>query len=148
MKIKSKVLSVLSLLILAIPFAMAGPSEGGKHATTISTYHWPVYLKQPPVEIVEMKLDNQKISSNVSFAASDDWLRRLSVTVRNVSQKKVVLIRLNLEFPGDARGNSTFRNINITGGQMFRFSPQFARTDEDLTLLPGKTVDLKASKWM
>lgn len=146
MKTKTKVLLALSLLMVAIPFAVVGSTEVGKHAATLSTYRWPVYVKQPPIEIVEMKLDQQKISSNVSFATSDDWLQRLSVTVRNVSQKKVKLIRLSIEFQRDARGNSILPNINITGGQMFHFSPQFASSGEDLTLLPAKTTDLKASQ--
>jgi hypothetical protein len=146
MKTKTKVLSALSLLMVAIPFAVVGSTEVGKDATTLSTYRWPAYLKQSPIEIVEMKLDQQKISSDVSFATSDDWLRRLSVKVRNVSKKNVKLIRLSIEFQRDTRGNSTLPNINITGGQMFHFSPQFARSGEDLTLLPAKTMDLKASQ--
>lgn len=146
MNTKTKVLLAFPLLMAAIPFAVVGSTELGKPAATISTYHWPVYVKQPPIEIVEMKLDQQKISSKVPFATSDDWLRHLSVTVRNVSQKKVKLIRLSIEFQRDARGNSTLPNINFIGGQMFHFSPQFARSGEDLTLLPAKTMDLIASQ--
>lgn len=146
MKTKSKVRSVLSLLVVTILFAVVGRTEVGNHTATVSIYSWPVYVKKPPIEIVEMKLDKRKISSGISFVASDDWLRDLSVTVRNISQKNITLIRLSIEFPRDARGNSILPNINITGGQMVHFSPQFARTGEDLNLLPAKTIDLKPSQ--
>ncbi|HBB95286.1 MAG TPA: hypothetical protein DC054_07825 [Blastocatellia bacterium] len=143
MKTKSKVLSVLPLLIVTIA---VGRTEVGNHLGRVSIYRWPIYVKQPPLEIVEMKLAKQRISSGASFSASDDWLRDLSVTVRNASQKNIKLIRLRIEFSKDAKGNTTLPDIFITGGQMFHFSPQFARTGEDLTLLPARTTDLKVSQ--
>jgi hypothetical protein len=146
MKTKSKILSVLALLIVAIPFVTIGRTEAGKHAASVSIFRWPVYVKQPPIEIVEMKLANQRISSGASFSASDDWLRDFSVTVRNTSQKNVKLVRVRVEFARDANDNPFLPDIHLTGGQMFEFSSQFARTGEDLTLLPAKTIDLKASQ--
>lgn len=89
--------------------------------------------------IGEIKVAGQPITPGRPFAAGADWLRNLSVRVKNTSAKPITYVQLNFSLP-EARyqaGGVGFHLIygrNISGGE--RPAPDAKR------LLPGEETEL------
>jgi len=143
MNFRSSAFSFFYVVLLFIPFAPAArtqvPDAG---EAKVSIYQWPSFAKQPPLEIVALKVAHEKILPGKPFPRSEAWLKYLTVTVRNISQKNIKYIRLRIRFPDDSKDNPILSDRFISGGQMFYFSPQIPRFGEDVTLAPTQTIDL------
>jgi hypothetical protein len=60
------------------------------------------------LEIVEIEVENNPISLGESFSASDDWLRYLTIRVKNISGKPISSIRISLSLPETKNEERTF----------------------------------------
>ena len=56
-------------------------------------------LHREPVEFVELKVAGQSVKPGISFLADDDWLKGLTMTLKNVSGKPIlgVVVRLEIQ---------------------------------------------------
>jgi len=131
---------VLWLFMFFAPAARMQVPDPGE--AKVSIYQWPDSVKPPPIEIVGLKVGNQRISAGKPFPRSEAWLKYLTVTVRNISRKNVKYLRCKIEFPDDSKGNQVLSDHFISSGQMFHFSPQIPRFGEDVTLAPSQTIDV------
>ena len=52
-----------------------------------------------PVELLEVKLVGKSIKLGERLAAADDWLRGLSLALKNRSNKPIVFVEIALDFP-------------------------------------------------
>lgn len=147
MNLKRSALSFLSVLLLFIPFVPAALTQvGDAGEVTVSIFQWPKhkFLKPPPLEIVALKVANQRILPGKPFPRPEGWIKTLTVTVRNISHKNVKYLQLRIEFAPDSKGNQILNDHLIASGQMFHFSPQIPRYGDDITLAPSQTIDLIA----
>ena len=55
--------------------------------------------RQSPVEVVSVRVNGEAVEPGQRFAAGDDWLRGLTFRVKNVSDKPLMFVGLNLRFP-------------------------------------------------
>jgi hypothetical protein len=92
--------------------------------------------KTSPVKLVSVELYNQKIVSDKSFQASDDWIRDLKFTVQNVSDKSIKEITLRIEF---SLNDQLYAYPISIGRPYFHVQSPIANTDE-LLLKPNQSV--------
>lgn len=55
--------------------------------------------KNEPVEIAEVRVNGQPISFDKEFSADDNWLRSLTVSIKNRSNKTILFASIRLRFP-------------------------------------------------
>lgn len=72
-----------------------GDNPPHKEARTITKYSW----RDEPLEISSLKVKGKAAKLGANFEEDDDWLDRLTVTVKNTSNKTTAYIQLDLEFP-------------------------------------------------
>jgi len=90
------------------------------------------------LEIVEFTVDGRKITPGQRFEAGEDWLKSLSVRVKNISAKKIVSIRLHFGLP-ETKGNSIQSGFSLEYGQAL--STRFKEIDQK-AIEPGQEVVL------
>ncbi|MFN2510189.1 MAG: hypothetical protein ABR568_01950 [Pyrinomonadaceae bacterium] len=52
-----------------------------------------------PIKILNLRTKNKAVELGKKFSEEDDWLKGLTVTVENVSEKHISRIELDLSFP-------------------------------------------------
>jgi uncharacterized surface protein with fasciclin (FAS1) repeats len=110
----------------------APKSQGRMAARVITVNSWP----NEPVKIVAVKLrGGEQIKSGVAFQAVDDWMRGLTLTVTNVSQKPVCFIHVQLLLP---RPPDDARPAN--DALMFVCNPVTAVKPDPV--MPGLSIDI------
>lgn len=55
--------------------------------------------RNEPVRIRAVKIKGAKVSHRQKFSAEDDWLRGLSVTIMNRTNKNIVFAAIDVQFP-------------------------------------------------
>jgi hypothetical protein len=55
--------------------------------------------RRSPVEIMSVRTKGRRVESNTPFVDDDDWLKELTVDVRNASDKTLSFLQLELFFP-------------------------------------------------
>lgn len=89
---------MIAVLVLSMAVGFTWPTVEARTQGTIRTLE-KVHLKNEPVEIVEIKVGTKRISLSQGFMADGDWVSNLSIKVKNLSEKQIVRIELELEFP-------------------------------------------------
>jgi hypothetical protein len=92
---------------------------------------------QTPVEIVSIKLNGKDVQPGEKIKGNDDWLKGLSFTLKNVSDKPIAYIDVGLQFP-QPRGFVVYSlNYGVD------FSRGEARTESSPPAIqPGESLDL------
>jgi hypothetical protein len=105
---------------------------------TISKMSW----RTEPIKVVKVKTKGKAIELGKKFMEEDDWLRGLTVTVENVSNKLISRIELSLSFPrpeGPSETIPTYSEKIIYG----RDPSDIEDTEGQKQVLPGERVDVK-----
>jgi hypothetical protein len=139
--------AALTLAALASPavFSVAPPagaaaSAGGPKERSIRKVDWP----GEPFKIEEMKVGGKAVGLGAKFSAEDDWLRGLTVKVRNVSDKPVLFLDVALNFPRQGSPEPESRDHLLYGryppppGQPAPESPAAGQPP----IRPGETAEL------
>src|SRR5918911_580929 len=98
--------------------------------------------RHEPVEIVKLKTKGKAIELGQTFLEDDDWLKGLMATVKNISDKPVSRIELDLSFPrleGPSEETPTFSEKMIYG----RDPSDASEAEPQKQVLPGESVDVK-----
>jgi uncharacterized surface protein with fasciclin (FAS1) repeats len=112
----------------------APKSTGRMSARVVTVNSWP----NEPVKIVAVKLrGGEQINSGVAFQAVEDWVRGLTLTVTNVSQKPVCFIHVQLLLP---RPPDDAAVRPASDALMFSCNPVNAIKPNPL--LPGQRLDI------
>jgi hypothetical protein len=97
-----------------------------------------------PFEVVKFEEGEALVLPDVPFNADDDWLKKLSVTVKNTSQKDVTRVSVNLLFPDT--GDGTFAHP-YSGYQLdlgYRSQHDLSTSSgEKISQLPGPALLLE-----
>jgi hypothetical protein len=92
---------------------------------------------QMPVEIVSVKLNGEEVRPDEKIQGDDDWLRGLSFTLKNVSDKPLAYVAVALQFP---RPQGHVAYVLSYGVDLSRGEPR--RESSPPAIEPGRTVDL------
>lgn len=95
-----------------------------------------------PIVITDIKVNRQSVSFDQKFGAGDDWMKGLVFTVKNRSDKLILVVYLQFQFP---RPPGVSEQISVS--HMFYGNPDLlARkpTSEErlVGFAPGQTVDI------
>ncbi|MCA1601035.1 MAG: hypothetical protein LC776_05130 [Acidobacteria bacterium] len=102
---------------------------------------------QMPVEILSVKLNGRDIQPGEKLRAGEDWLRGLSFTLKNVSDKPIAFVRITLQFsypedsarPGRIVGYFLSYGLDITSERPSHWK------NAPGAIQPGKAVNLVLS---
>lgn len=92
---------------------------------------------QMPVEVVSVKLKGEEVRPGEKIQGDDDWLRGLSFTLRNVSDKPLAYVAVALQFP---RPQGYVAYVLSYGVDFSRGEPR--RESSPPAIEPGRTVTL------
>lgn len=96
------------------------------------------------LEIVEVKVADKPISIGKPFTANEDWIKSLSVRVKNISAKPIVSIRFNFDVPEARQPNQNHLGLNLTYGQKLATDMRkVALANQDKLIMPGEEIELK-----
>src|SRR4051812_28020349 len=100
---KAKFVSARCRYILAIAlFAFAAPAWSTEHSTPIQNRQKVIEKAatlNSPIEITEIKIRQKSIEAGTNFDGDEDWLAALSLNVKNSSDKAIVYLTINFNFP-------------------------------------------------
>jgi len=85
-----------------------------------------------PLEIMDIAVDGKSITIGQSFAADDEWLKNLTVRVKNVSSLTVSSVQMDLFLPEIMPGGPLVTLCFGCGG-----------VAKGQTIMPGEEVELK-----
>lgn len=97
-----------------------------------------------PLAITEMKVNGRNISFDQRFLAEDDWMRGLVLSVKNTSDKRILLATIRLMFPPPSGKNQRSVFYLHHGNSFLRSRPP--RPDEQLVgIAPGESEQISFS---
>lgn len=134
-------LLIANLCLLAL--YLGGWSSGGFRALSaqgdgksVSKHFAP---KNEPIELAELKIKGKAVSLGDTFKGESDWLKNLTLKVKNKSEKPITLLQIDLDFPEtSATGSIMMHQLFI--GQ----SPDLGSTrdNQPLLLKPNESVSI------
>ena len=90
-----------------------------------------------PVQIIALKVPDQKVDFGSRFQAGDDWLRALTISVKNVSDKTVCWINIAIDINSESH-EQAIRERLLFG----RWPSQSTERKGQQILRPGESVDI------
>lgn len=103
------------------------------------------FLNQEPIKIVGLYIGQNRIKSGEDVLANVDWLRDFRVVVKNVSDRGIKEISLNLELPTDDETIGD-RIIQLHWGRDYFMNPEGAKAADnkmpDSLVLAGESTSL------
>ena len=99
--------------------------------------------RNEPIKVLKLKIKNKGVELGKKFAEYDDWLQGLTVTVKNVSDKAIARIEIQLAFPRPGGGSSPETAIYMIGMGYGKESADVSAEEVLKLVLPGETVDVK-----
>lgn len=135
-----------TLVVVMLP--AHGTGQGKERAIRIKPF------KDQPVDIVEIKVKGLSVERDQKFTADSDWLKGITVTIKNVSDKPLIYITVSVtayyEKDGIRKRTSDGRDrlaaIDVGYGLRPRLPGEPARSYGATPLMPGRTADLVLSE--
>jgi hypothetical protein len=87
------------------------------------------------LEMVDTTVDGKSIAIGEPFTASEDWIRNLTVRVRNISGQKIHSIEMSIVLP----------DVTLNDGRNYGFALRGGSTPagKQKPIMPGEEVELK-----
>lgn len=127
------------LFVLAMVFFSIAPSASGQELRD-RELSFDFTTVQMPVEIVSIKLNGKNVAPGEKVKGDDDWLKGVSFTLKNISDKPIAYVAIGLRFEppnGPARIVGFFLSYGV---DYSRGVPRSGSSPLPLQL--GQTVDL------
>jgi hypothetical protein len=104
-------------------------------------------LIQIPVEVVSIKLRGEEVEPGKKIKAGDDWLRGVSFTLKNVSDKPIAYVAITLQFsePEDAAHPEHFVVYFLSYGLDITSKVPSLSQKVPKAIEPGEMMDLVLS---
>jgi len=97
--------------------------------------------RNEPVKFVGLSLGSRKIDFDENYEAAMDWLKDLSIKIRNDSGKTVAFISLSLDFP-ETLETGNMMAFPLSYGQHQISSEKIVGRKEDKPVPPGQSFDI------
>jgi hypothetical protein len=101
--------------------------------------------KGEPIVILGIKVDGHAISFDQRFAANDDWLKSLVISIKNRSDKVILLVSLQLQFPRPTNSSDTLSLGDFYYGNSEILSRQPTAEEQLTGIAPGQIQDIHLS---
>lgn len=130
--------------IIAVCFAVALPAHGIANQAGERTVN-KVKAPEEPLRITRLKLKGTARGFGQKFMDGDDWLRDLTLSVKNTSNKPIVYIEIDLHFPRpeDQPSLLPFGSSLRYGYYPALHSP--LPSDAPRPLMPGERAEIRLS---
>jgi hypothetical protein len=97
-----------------------------------------------PIEITAVRVRGKEVRVGRPFASEDNWIRHLSVTVKNVSEIDIVGVTVSVEFGSDPDETPWLPEVELQAGTDYSFSRSIPT--KDFSLRPGESTELSVSE--
>jgi hypothetical protein len=106
----------------------------------IKKLNWP----KEPVKIGKLKAKGATVILGEKFRADDDWVKELTISIKNISEKTITYLEIELSFPRDKGApEETDAHDRIIYGQYPALPGETATAHPDQPpIRPGNTVDV------
>lgn len=143
MKIHLPLWLVCTIFVLCeMLYGMTG-AGGVKQLKQRSIGRFP-FERAEPLRIRAVKVGANKVKRNEKFVSDNDWLRTLTITVRNVTQKKILFASIDLVFPPALGSSDRLAIAEIDyGNRALLIRPPSAQ--EMFGLAPDQEIDMQLS---
>jgi len=101
-----------------------------------------LYLDDSPVVVADLKVSGKIVKFGDKFDEDKDWLRHLSIKVKNNFSKPITFVQLDLDFP-ETKATGNIMAFPIWFGRNPRARVLFG---EPKTLVPQETADIALSE--
>jgi hypothetical protein len=91
-----------------------------------------------PLKITEIKVANKLVKLNEKFEGNEDWLKGANFKLKNISNRKIVHVQLDFDFPETAVDGPLLGYQLMLGHRPGAYDPLAA----PLSLAPGATLDV------
>jgi hypothetical protein len=148
--LKIKLIALGCILVSAMLVNVGDRAHAERHVAGTSQQDGKMFEKgddfDPPVKIVLVKSKIGVIETDKKIEANDDWLKGLTIRVRNDSSEIVTHVSVELRFrrPQNQANEHDFVTQISAGRDPFG-SPQSSSSKAPVSLLPGQTIDITVS---
>lgn len=99
-----------------------------------------------PIVITDIKVNGQSVTFDQKFVAGDDWMKSLVFSIKNRSDKLILLVSLQLQFP---RPPGSSEKISL--GDVFYGNPELlarkpTSDERSLGIAPGQTESIQLTQ--
>lgn len=136
MKKISIAVSTLCALALCCGFALRPAKSQAETQTRIGIRN---HVYKAPLEVVGLNIGGRSIAAGDQFSAGRDWIKRLTITVKNTSDRDLIGVGASVEFPYDDKDQPQLPEIEFLAG----FDPTLNLGATDFLLRPGDTTELQ-----
>jgi hypothetical protein len=99
--------------------------------------------RNEPVSIRAVKVNGRKVFRNKKFVADDDWLRGLTIDIKNRSNKVILFATIQLQFPRPPGSEGQIAVDEIFYGNYELFIRQPSAAERLQGIAPGETAEIK-----
>lgn len=132
MILRSVLTAAISLVMIASAPAQQLKDRELKPAVNSATI-------ETPVDIVSIKLNGSEVAQGEKIKGDDNWLKGVSFTVKNVSDKPIAYVAIGLRFEGPPGGHVIVHILSY-GVDYSRGQPRNGSSPSPIQ--PGQAVDL------
>lgn len=135
---KCRRLIVMAMCLAASPAVSGGATQGEER--TIKKYKW----RNEPVKISKLKIKGLPVGFGQKFNAEDDWVKGLTLRVKNTSDKPIVFVSFSIIFferEVEGSGNLPL-GMQVSYGRMPPAPGEPPVTDAPKPIFAGESVEL------
>ena len=97
------------------------------------------FTRNEVVEIGEIKVSQKAVDYGKAFAADDEWLSKVAVRVKNISNRPIVFLEIGFDFP-ETKASGNEMSYRVAFGQ--RPGSKFPQSHDPLYMMPSETLDI------
>lgn len=120
----------LATLIIVIPHAHGIGKPEKERSVQIKIY------REPPAEIVEVKVKGAPVEPGQKFTGDSDWFSDMTITIKNISDKPIVFATVAVMAPHEKNG----ARVKVEGGDLHEL---IELTYGDAPPWPGKPASYR-----
>jgi hypothetical protein len=99
-----------------------------------------------PLAITDIKIDGRSVSFGQKFVADDDWMRTLVFSIKNISDKRILFVNLDLFFTRPPGSKDQMAMFNLLGYGNWALQRRPPTEEERLKgIAAGETVQVELS---
>jgi hypothetical protein len=122
--------------VLGVQAQNGAPTLPAQRARTLNKK----FLPKEPVEIVGVKTAGQAVKFGGAFKASEDWLKGLTLNLKNISDKPIVYIAVDVRVDGTVTPRRRSA-VTMTYGQR-PTGPAASGSSAQRAIAPGESVEI------
>jgi len=135
-------LTYITLVVIALRFAIAGPLHVRAAPQGQRKVVEEAFTVNPQIRVTKLKIANTPRNFKEEFDETDDWPRRLSLEIENISAKPIVYLQINLNFP-ETRLSGNLMSYPIRYGVRPGYTDP--SSNQPLRLMPGDKLEISVN---